>query len=616
MYPQTLMEHLMNTHARASENACLILPSPQGKEEGRDWHDDGQSRKMIEGLPEGYFYDDALQMICLSQAKGSLPICGPLQVAMRLSSPQRTTSAFLINFIDCDDQPRSAIIPASKLVQSAAEVIAQLSDHGLAVAGSSAQVARLLRQWRPQKSGLLATDRGWIVAGEQVGYVLPTGQIISSRATNAMPIMGLTGNSAPDVSGSFEGWHDGVAAAAKNNPLLMFSICCALAGPLLAPLGVEGGGFDLHGRTSSGKTTALYAAMSVYGAPQEMMRWQATSTGFETAARRAKDGVLIVDEIPTRDARVARDLTSILYMIANGTGKKRSNTQLEDLAPQAWATVLLTSSESPLTEIYAQSGLEIPEGLTVRLADVPAKSWRHGGFADLHGHSTGGAFADALKVASHQHYGHAGPRFIEKLITLRQGSGMSKLDALVAKLSGVLAEQLLEGTDMRLESPERRVIQRLAVVSLAGHLACSWNLVPWTAAEIRKAILEIAQLWLEQRRRLVMSPETAIMRQIGTYFHDHMCDFADIEAGEVFLVDQHAGWHDTEKIAIAPDVFADIVHPILAKSAAGHLQQIGVLSAGGEARSLQRRRSPTMDPERGREYWILKVPLFGHLQKS
>jgi uncharacterized protein (DUF927 family) len=59
------------------------------------------------------------------------------------------------------------------------------------------------------------------------------------------------------VAGTTDEWRDHVAALAQGNSRMVFSICVALAGPLLEPAGEDSGGFHLRGPSSTGKSTAL-----------------------------------------------------------------------------------------------------------------------------------------------------------------------------------------------------------------------------------------------------------------------------------------------------------------------------------------------------------------------
>ena len=89
----------------------------------------------------------------------------------------------------------------------------------------------------------------------------------------------------------------------------MLAACCAFAAPLLGPLGEQGRSFHLHGKSSSGKTTALRVAASVWGgeagtgALGYVRQWRATGNGVEGLAQAHSDTLLAMDEIGTADPR-------------------------------------------------------------------------------------------------------------------------------------------------------------------------------------------------------------------------------------------------------------------------------------------------------------------------
>ena len=75
-------------------------------------------------------------------------------------------------------------------------------------------------------------------------------------------------------------WVDRIGRLCVGNSRLVFAVSCAFAGPLLRPGGMESGGFHLRGDSSSGKTTALRLAASVYGGPSYMQRWRTTDNAL------------------------------------------------------------------------------------------------------------------------------------------------------------------------------------------------------------------------------------------------------------------------------------------------------------------------------------------------
>ena len=92
-------------------------------------------------------------------------------------------------------------------------------------------------------------------------------------------------------------WRDRIGALCVGNSRLVFAVACAFAGPLLRPAGMESGGFHIRGDSSSGKTTALRLAASVYGGPSYMQRWRTTDNALEAIAAQHCDSLLILDEL-------------------------------------------------------------------------------------------------------------------------------------------------------------------------------------------------------------------------------------------------------------------------------------------------------------------------------
>lgn len=103
----------------------------------------------------------------------------------------------------------------------------------------------------------------------------------------------------------------------------MFAISVAFAGTLAGITGEDSGGFHLRGKSSTGKSTALKVAASVWGHPATYVRqWRATSNGLEgLAALHADDGLLILDELEQVDPKEAGE---VAYMLGNGQGKARA----------------------------------------------------------------------------------------------------------------------------------------------------------------------------------------------------------------------------------------------------------------------------------------------------
>jgi hypothetical protein len=113
-----------------------------------------------------------------------------------------------------------------------------------------------------------------------------------------------------------------VSTPAGQHSLPTLAISASLAGPLLHVAGLESGGIHLFGNSSTGKTTLLKLAASVWGDGGLVHSWRATSNGLEGIANRTSDVALILDELGQLETREA---ATSLYMLASGAGKVRMN---------------------------------------------------------------------------------------------------------------------------------------------------------------------------------------------------------------------------------------------------------------------------------------------------
>jgi len=93
-------------------------------------------------------------------------------------------------------------------------------------------------------------------------------------------------------------WRDTIGQLSSGNSRLMFAISTAFAPTLAKLVGEDSGGFHFRGASSSGKTTALKVAASVWGKPDVYCRlWRSTTNGLEGLAALHNDGLLILDEL-------------------------------------------------------------------------------------------------------------------------------------------------------------------------------------------------------------------------------------------------------------------------------------------------------------------------------
>ena len=220
---------------------------------------------------------------------------------------------------------------------------------------------------------------GWVDGYK--AFVLGNGATIGDQSYVFQPAGAITRNArGMQPRGTVEDWRDGVAALCRGNPVMTMAVSAAFAGPLLDIVGAEGGGVHLRGGSSSGKTTALKAAASVWGDPDAMtMSWRATSNGIEAIAAAANSTLLVLDEIGMVKGSEAGQTA---YMIANGQGKHRADRTGDAREAKTWRTMFLSSGEQDLESKMNEDGLKRRAGQEVRLIDFVADNYRFGVFDD------------------------------------------------------------------------------------------------------------------------------------------------------------------------------------------------------------------------------------------
>nr|WP_138918373.1 DUF927 domain-containing protein [Paracoccus sp. TRP] len=524
-----------------------------------------------------------------------VPMCGPLRVEALTRDDSGRNWSRRVCFLDRDGNLRRETIPEADILDKPRSVCAQLISAGLAIEGNRNDIIDLIRRW-PVEARILSVSRpGWMAGTDAApAYLLPDGKLLSADPQRGEAVELLHARSAVPSSGSLDGWKDTVGRLAVGNPALICAISAVLAGPLLKHAGIETVGVNLYASTSSGKTTALLAAQSCMG-PPKLDRWNATNTALELACRLAHDGTLMLDEFP---ARPSPAILEAIYMIGNGTGRGRGNHKLILEATAHWETVLLSTSEKPIERILAAAGIQMPEGIGVRLIDIPAPSWEFGLFKTLHGHGSGHVFAETLQNAAREHYGHVLPAFVDRIIA-QHDLIKETLRPMISRLRSKMLVAIGLPPNAK-EGPVLRVLNRLALIAAAGEIGSRLGVLPWRKGMATDALVEIAVIWHRAHAARPPSTAEAMAERLAGYLRRNRHRLCPPGAEP----DPDAiGWGDERWIYLGIDAFRmDIASGMPAGLAVKLLGDAGLLVPGGEQRSYQYRLPRHVDTDRARVY--------------
>jgi putative DNA primase/helicase len=436
-------------------------------------------------------------------------VCSRLDVQARTCDQDGQGWGYLLTFADPVGKLKQWAMPARMLSADGGEYRGSLLGMGLLIAPSP-RARNLLTQYiqtRQPGEFVTCTDRvGW----HGLAFVLPTETI----GDGAERIVFQTESAQPNtfrVKGTPEQWRERIAAPCAGNSRLVFALSCAFAGPLLRPAQMESGGFHFRGDSSSGKTTALKVAASVYGGADYMQRWRTTDNALEAIAAQHCDGLLILDELAQVDPKTAGECA---YMLANEQSKARATRTGTPRARLSWRLLFLSAGELGLADHMAEGQKRTRTGQEVRMADIPADAGKGmGAFENLHGHEGGSNFSRHLVGQAGSVYGATGRAWLQWLT-----ENTDTLKTRIREASAALGAQIVPEAA---SGQVHRVGARFALVGAAGELATAAGLTGWAVGESEQAARECFNAWLAARGGIGNGEETAMLRQVRRFLEAH-----------------------------------------------------------------------------------------------
>lgn len=454
-------------------------------------------------------------------------VCGPLYIEAQTYDGTENNFGRLLRFKNTAGRWRTWAMPMELLKGDGADLRGALLAMGLDIDPNARQpLSRYLQERPPAKQIRCALQVGWC----GTSFVLPDA-VIGPDASRVVFQSGERAHEEHGQAGTLEGWRAEIAARAVDNPLFMIALSAAFAGPLLKRTNTEGGGLHFVGDSSTGKTTVLEAACSVWGGPGYKRSWRATANGMEGAAAMFNDCLLALDEISECDPR---EVGAIVYSLGNGTGKQRANRTGSARAVTRWQAIVVSTGERTIGTTMADGGHRTKAGQAVRLLDIPAAR-RFGCFDELHGLSSGRALSDAIKRAASQHHGRAGRAFLKRLT--EDGRDLAAL------LEQIKALPALNPSDD--EGQDKRAAGRFALLALAGELATEYGITGWNKGAAKAAAVAGFEFWRSMRGK-GNDERRQILDRLASFIERHGDSRFSDWTGDSVVVRDRAGWWKTD----------------------------------------------------------------------
>ncbi len=521
----------------------------------------------------------------------------PLSVKGMTRDSEGNEWGLMLEWADPDGKKHTWPMPIELLFRQGADWYSSLDSGGwFGNPVARKKLVDFLSAVRPARRIRCVPRTGWDnTGGNNAAYILPDAVYGNTSGENVV-LQSAHHGDLYRTAGTLDGWKE-IAALSIGNSRLSFALCAAFAGPLLRLAGLEGGGFSFEGGSSSGKTTALQIAASVWGGPEHVRSWRATDNGLENIAVLHNDNVLILDEVGQVNGKI---LAECAYMLANGQGKGRSSREGHLRKSHSWRLLFLSSGELGLADKLAENGLKSRGGQEVRFVGLPVDASM---LTELHGFPHAGAVVNRLKELTALHYGHAGRAFLHKLT--EPDAMTTVLSELQPALANTLNRLVLAGADGQV----RRVAQRFALCGVAGALAEQMEILP-PDFDAPGCAERCFHEWLAARGGIGASENAAIPAAVRLFIEQHGASrFQDLDTQMSTCVNR-VGFRRTRnnmtEYLILPESFrAEVVKGYAEARAVRVLREAGWLRTPDKNRLKAQKRLPGLGRVR---VYIVRLP--------
>ena len=475
---------------RSTKNGSILpLSTSEALLQGKDVSPKLNRGVMQYEAPSGnvFVVGDTLQVVMGDKAP--ITLCSRLEVVSEGCDKHGRGRCRVVRFNDSFGNSRERVIMLSDLVTSQGKTLATLVDEGLQLyrvnsQGGNAQVAEFISTCPVNERFTTVDAYGWVELGKS--FIVPSATVGDTNGSDIVFNGDEEGAPKYGQGGTLEQWQNTIGRNARHSSRVAFAVCMAFASPLLKFTSEPSGGFHLVGQSSSGKTTAIRAGVSVWAQVLEdsgelKNSWNATGNGLEGVAKNHSDLPLFLDELGQGD-NGRLNVEQVLYMLGNGSGKRRMTREAKARASNEWRLLFMSAGELSASEMMDRQKKDIQTGANVRMATIEAcPEGGHGVFETLPKGVEARALAESFSEDGAKYYGTAGVEFMRAFIDdVHQRGGVEAMKAHIAEKMNEWVEAHAKNCNPQIQ----RVAKRFALVAVAGELATEYDVLPWNTGDV------------------------------------------------------------------------------------------------------------------------------------
>lgn len=555
------------------EKADVVEPHKQSKFLAAPMpHNNGQFEITTDGIHYLRMRDGELDQFWLST---------PVLILAKTRDETSNDWGRLLKWVDDANVEHTWALPMETLQTDGSDMRKALAQMGVTL--STARAARELFQtyianYPVDKFAICVNKVGW----HDQQYILPSKVVGNSN--NGELIVYQSTHSIMDKyvqKGSLNEWQDNVSKYAENHDFLVLAVSSAFTGQLLEPLGRHGAGIHFKGKSSKGKSTAVFLACSVWGNPESYYHtWRNTSNALEQTAFTHNDGLLVLDEIG--EIPNPKDLGNIVYMLINGSGKGRMTKSLTVRETARWRLVFLSSGEKTLSELMSEAGQQAKLGQEIRLINIDIDQSEHGIFDQINFSENAAQQALLMNSNIKKYYGVAGATWLQYL-TSDKVKATEMANNLLDEYAQVLIGQHKQGHIIR-------VANYFALVAVSGEMATISGITGWKSGTAIKSVKNIFNHWLSNFEQVGDYEDEEILNQVRTFFTLHgssRFEFINTEFSEQTKIFNRMGFvkveSDERQFYVYPENFKqEICKSLNPKVVAKVLKKYGWIDTDGK----------------------------------